>query len=199
MAKSEPTGNIVHFTQTFHFSQPPFTISAPTPPNFGGFTSLERDASLHGKIKIAKLTITFDATSKSNVGFGDVWAFLGPQEFTGKQSQRLFPVGPATWSNIVTYPWDLVTDDAPSQVKLACGRPGDMPSKARFSIVFDFMHKPVSEPRLDCTVKSSINDEMYLENGLYSQLFLWTGFPSADIEIDKIQMDVEGIFLDGGS
>jgi hypothetical protein len=79
-----PIKNAVHFTRTFQFSQPSFNISAPTPPNFGGFTSLGRDTSLHGRVKITKIRITLDAKSKSNVGFGDIWAFLGPQALVRK-------------------------------------------------------------------------------------------------------------------
>src|SRR6266566_9860104 len=172
--------NTVHFNRTFHFTQPSFNISAPTPPNFGGFTSLERDASLKGRVKVIKIRMLVEATSRSSVGFGDLWAFLGPQKFTGKQSQRPFPVGTATWGDIITYPWDLVNDDAPTQVKLACGRPQDqpMPTTATWSVTFDFTtHNPSAEPYLGCSRKSSINDPMFLDNGLYAQLYLWTGFP----------------------
>jgi hypothetical protein len=196
-----PIKNAVHFTRTFQFSQPSFNISAPTPPNFGGFTSLGRDTSLHGRVKITKIRITLDAKSKSNVGFGDIWAFLGPQAFTCAQSRRLFPEGPATWDQINTYPWDLKSNDAPTQVKLACGRPGDMPASATFSIIFDFTsHSALTDPLLDCNPpKSELNDSMFLENGLFAQLFIWTGAPHADIDIGNTQMQVEGVFLENGA
>ena len=188
----------VPFNRTFQFSQPSFNISAPIPPGFGGFTSLGHDTSLHGKVKITKIRMTLEANSKSNVGFADVWAFLGPQAFTCAQSRRLFPEGPATFNQVNTYPWDLKCDDAPTQVKLACGRPGDMPASATFSITFDFTsHKALTDPLLDCNPpKSELNDSMSLENGLYVQLFIWTGFTNANIDIGNTQMRVEGIFLE---
>ena len=141
--------------------------------------------------------------NKSNNVFGDLWAFLGPTVIKGKQSGRIFPVGSGTWADINTYPWDLLAD-APTQLKLTFGRAQPVTASYTYSVTYDFtthaaIVEPPIEPALGYTTKSSSNDPMYLTDGLYAQLFIWTGAPRVNIDVGETKMEVEGVYVDSGS
>lgn len=187
--------NIIHFQRTFQFRQPVFNI-APSPLLKYGFTSLEHDGSLTGKIQITKITIVVRTKNNSDNVFGDLWAFLGPKAIRGQQSHRTFPAGSATWSDIDTYPWDLLSD-APAQVKLTFGRSEPVTASYTYTVTYDFAtHTATVEPPMECTTKSYMDEPMYLEDGLYVQLFIWTGAPRVNIDIGETKIDVEGVYVD---
>jgi hypothetical protein len=48
------------------------------------------------------------------------------------------------------------------------------------------------EPTMGCKVKSSKNLRMNLPDGLYGQIFVWTGFAQAKIDVSDIELAVDG-------
>jgi hypothetical protein len=192
---------IARFHLTFHFAQPVFNI-APSPTLNFGFTSLEHDTSLEGKVQITKITMIVQTANKSDNVFGDMWVFLAPTVITGKQSGNPFPVGPGTLADIRAYPWDLLSD-APTQLKLTFGRSEPVTASYKYIVTYDFTTnlatlEPALQPLLTSSTKSVLNPPMELTNGLYAQMFIWTGAPRADIDIDQARMEVEGIYFGGG-
>jgi hypothetical protein len=182
-----PSPTVVHFKRTFNFTQQPFNIT-PSPSLHFGFSSLEHDQSLAGNsVKITKLRVVVDTENHSNIVCCDVWTFLGPAPFN-------FPVGATSVSQVGSYPWDINSPVAPTQLKLNLGHPGaETRTEIEFVINYDYSINTASvDPNMDFVLKSSTNPEMTLPSGLYAQVLVWAGLNNADIDVRKITLDVEG-------
>jgi len=183
-------GNVERSSQAFsraiHFKIIPFSIT-PSPTLKFGFSSLERDATLTSReVRITKLTVTMKTLNRATTVCCDVWMFLGPAPFE-------FPEGKATVAQMGSYPWD-VNRNAPTQVKLNLGRPGSDPGSHTYVVTYNFATETCAiSPTMGCAVKAFKNLQMVLPDGLYAQVFVWTGFQGADMEIADITLDVEGV------
>jgi hypothetical protein len=175
----------VPFKRTFHFNGKAIRVT-PSPTLDFGFSSLELDPTSAGQtVTVTQLKAIFKSINHSKVICCDVWMFLGTAPFQ-------FPEGASTVSQIGSYPWDVLRE-APTQVKLNLGRPGESPDSYNYAVTYSFLNGTCAViPAMGCAVKAFKNLPMSLTSGLYAQVFVWTGFVGADLEIEQIELEVEG-------
>lgn len=184
---SRPPIESVHFKKAFTFKQAAFNIT-PSPTLHFGFSTLERDESLAGKtVTVTNIKVVLGTANHSSATCCDVWTFLGPVPFN-------FPEGSTSVAQVGSYPWDITSTLAPTQVKLVIGHAGpDTGTDKDYSIRYDFeTNAAIVDPIMSFVVKSSMHPQMKLVGGLYAQVLVWTGLNDADIDVQKITLDVEG-------
>jgi hypothetical protein len=164
-----PGGHIQRFSQGFDYY----------------FTPLSLDKSLAGK-KVTINSITVSAIGKSD-GRTINWDWevhLGPTPFG-------FPVGQLR--NTPVDPVSGYQKLAPTQLQFVIETYNALPGDYNFSGSYDFVSRNmVAKPRLSL-LKNAITAPMDLKDGIYAQLFFWTGDPrDCSVTFRDVTMTVRG-------
>jgi hypothetical protein len=176
----------VAFKATFRFRSLPMNVSSMQGYHYG-FSSLELDRALTGdRVRIRSVRVELKILAHSSVADCDTWVLLGPSPFA-------FNAGGVSGG---PSPYDIVPSlaVAPTQVRLVLGTPGNSvipkESEASFRGTYDFESgKPGGDYRF---FKESYGGTMKLRNGLYAQVFVWTGNPNVNVDVEGITLFIEG-------
>jgi hypothetical protein len=176
------------FKSTFKFSGFPLNLSLtfdPTQFNYG-YTSLESDRTVTGEgIRIKSVRVDLKVRVHLEHACCDVWVLLGP-------GPALFMPGAISAS---TYSFVAPSHQiAPVQAQFVIGNGGQPLTKedvVPFYATYDFESGQWGG-NVDSTTKEFSAPQLSLPNGLYAQVFLWSGNTAVNLDIESLSLVVEG-------
>jgi hypothetical protein len=156
-----------------------------------GFSSLERDPAIVGtNVILKKVKVSLDVDCAASALNMDVWALFGGTDFG-------LPVGQITHGG---YPPFFINGangqgnpTPPTQLKVGIG--GDR-CPSQIWAQYEFATGARSGAPGFSSLKESFNPPMRLTEGLFAQLFVWTGDPRYAVQVYGATVEAEGTLIE---
>jgi hypothetical protein len=151
-----------------------------------GFTSVEDDPKVIGNnVIIKQVKATLDVTCEPKAFNADIWILLGGADFglpPGQKNHAGYPPNVINGGNSEGNPTPQ------TQLKIGIGG-GDCPPQ--ISVDYDFITQKRSGLNFH-SLKESFNPPMQLSDGLFAQVFVWTGDPRYKLHVHGVTLELAG-------
>jgi len=182
------------FKHDFIFGQSAFNVSRDNEGWYQGASPLGKTEEFNGRqVKIDKLTVTLDIGNKEHQLDCDAWVYVGsaPFGFSGNGGSVVnggYPIQnePSAARNAPVIAKFVIGSSEISEFP---------PGHQTVWATYDYLkQQPAGYPQID-RVKQSVSQPITVDNGLYGQVFVWTGNPANNLDVMGLKLQIEGTWV----